>query len=153
MIRRLYIKVTLKLLLLVVTIGKSSKLGKCLQNKRCSLHYLLMLFHTVISSLFSWQSAKLVTFLHLKIEFHRSYILTLITNFSMVVAKLPIMAKLNVILKSEFLNTWEFRHVLGKELKVMMILPIQTTFYSAITGLILKISPFSLTTTTTLKFP
>ena len=60
---------------------------------------------TVISCLFSRLSAELVTFLHLKTKFHRSYILALFTNFSVVAAMLPIMTKLNVILKSECVNT------------------------------------------------
>ena len=37
-----------------------------------------------VSSLFSRLSAKLVTFLHLKTEFHRTYVQTLFTNFSVV---------------------------------------------------------------------
>ena len=64
---------------------------------------------------------------------------------------LPIMAKLSVILKSECVNSWEFLHSLGKELKVMMILPLKNIFYSAITHLILKISQFLQQTTITLK--
>ena len=59
---------------------------------------------------------KIVTFLHLKTKFHRSYVLALFTNFSVVAAMLPIMAKLSVILKSECAKTWEFLHSLGKEL-------------------------------------
>ena len=50
------------------------------------------------------------------------------------------MAKLNVIFRSNFVSTLEFLHSLGKELKVMVILPLKTIFYSAITHLILKIS-------------
>ena len=61
------------------------------------------------------------------------------------------MAKLNVIFRSNFVSTLEFLHSLGKELKVMVILPLKTIFYSAITHLILKISYFLLPTTTTLK--
>ena len=94
--------------------------------------------HTVISDLFSRLNARLVTFLHLKTKFHRSYVLT----FTVVAAMLPIMAKLSVILKSECANTWEFLQSLGKELKMMMILPLKNIFYSAITRLILKISQF-----------
>ena len=63
-----------------------------------------------ISNLFSRLSARLVTFLHLKTKFHRSYVLTLFTNFSIVAAMLPIMAKPSVILISECVNTWEFLH-------------------------------------------
>ena len=44
---------------------------------------------------------------------------------------LPIMAKINIILKSECGNTWEFRHSLGKELKVMMILALKNIFIFA----------------------
>ena len=97
-----------------------------------------------MSNLFSRLSAKLVTFLHLKTKLHRSYILALFTNFSVVAAMLPIMAKLSVILRSEFVNTLEFLHLLGKELKEMMILPLKNTFYSAFTDLILKIFQFLL---------
>ena len=42
-------------------------------------------------------------------------------------------------------------HSLGKELKVMMILPLKNIFYSAITCLILKICQFSLSEATTLN--
>ena len=92
-----------------------------------------------MSDLFSRVSAKLVTFLHLKTKFHHFYVLALFTDFSAVVAMLPIMAKLNVILRSECVNTLEFLRSLGKESKMMMILPLKNTFYSAITHLILKI--------------
>ena len=95
--------------------------------------------------------AKLVTFLHLKTKFHWSCVLALFINFSAVAAMLPIMAKLSVIFKSECVNTWEFLHSLGKELKEMMILPLKSTFYSAITHPILRISQCLLPTTTTLK--
>ena len=64
----------------------------------------------------------------------------------------PIMAKLSIILKSEALFK-QFKHFLnslGKELKVIMILPLKNIFYSAITNLILKISQF-LQPTTTIK--
>ena len=106
---------------------------------------------TVMSILFSRPSAKLVTFLHLKSKFHRSCVLAFFTNFSAVAAMLPIMAKLSVILKSEFVNTLEILHSLGKELQEMMILPLKNTFYSAITHPTLKISQFLLPARTTLK--
>ena len=51
--------------------------------------------------MFSRLSARLVTFLHLKTKFYRSYILALFTSFSVVAAMLPIMAKLTIILRSE----------------------------------------------------
>ena len=51
-------------------------------------------------------------------------------NFNVVAAMLPIMAKLNAILRSECVNTWEFLHSLGQELNVMMILPFKNIFYS-----------------------
>ena len=70
---------------------------------------------SVISDLFSRLSARLVTFTF-KAKFHCSYVLALFTNFSVVVVKLPFMAKLSVILKSECVNTREFLHSLGKEL-------------------------------------
>ena len=76
-----------------------------------------------MSDLFSRLSAKLVTVLHLKTKFHRFYVLALFRNFSAVAAMLPIMAKLNVILRSECVNTWQFLHSLGKEFKMMTILP------------------------------
>ena len=62
-------------------------------------------YYTVISGLFSRASAKLVTFLHLKTKFDRSYVLTLFTSFSVVAEMPPIMAKLNVILSSKCVNT------------------------------------------------
>ena len=77
--------------------------------------------------------------------------MVLFTNFSVVAAMLPIMAKRNVILRSECVNSWEFLYSLGKELKVMMIWPLKIIFYSAITQPILKISQFLLPTTPTLK--
>ena len=55
---------------------------------------------------------------------------------------LPIIKKIRVILKSKCVNTWEFLQSLGRELKVMMIMPLKKIFYSAITHLILKISQF-----------
>ena len=64
--------------------------------------------------MFSGLSARLLTFLHLKTKFHRSYVLALFRSFSVVAAMLPIMAKLSVILKSECANTWEFLHSLGR---------------------------------------
>ena len=69
----------------------------------------------------------------------------------MVAAIGPNMTKLNAILKPQCVNTWEFLHSLGKELKVMMILPLTNIFYSAITHLILKISQFLLPTAASLK--
>ena len=69
--------------------------------------------------------------------------MALFINFSDVDAMLRIMGKLNAILWSECVTTWEFQYPPGKELKVMMILPLNNIFYSAITGLILKISQFS----------
>ena len=95
-------------------------LGKfCLQRRAGISRIMKIKTRTVISCLFSRLSAELVTFLHLKTKFHRSYILALFTNFSVVAAMLPIMTKLNLILKSECVNTEEFRHIPGKELKVI----------------------------------
>ena len=79
--------------------------------------------------------------------------MALFKNFSVVAAMLPIMAKINVILRSECGDTWEFRHSLGKELKVTMILPLKNTFIFAITHLILKISQLPLPAAMTLKLP
>ena len=45
---------------------------------------------------------------HSKIKFLFSYVLALFINLSVVAAKLPIMAKLSAILKSECLNILEF---------------------------------------------
>ena len=56
-------------------------------------------------------SAKLVAFLHLKTKFYYSYVLGLFTNFG-VAAMLPVMEKLNIILRSECVNTWKFLHSL-----------------------------------------
>ena len=86
----------------------------------------------------------LLVTLHLKTEFRCSYFLALFTNFSVVTAILPIMPKLNVILRSECVNTLKFWQSLGKWLKAMMILPLKNVFYFAITCRILKIAPFSL---------
>ena len=82
---------------------------------------------------------KISNFVHFKTKCHLSYILALFTNFSVVAAILRITAKLSVILKSECVNTWEFLHSLGKESKVMTILPLKNIFYSVITHQILKI--------------
>ena len=50
-------------------------------------------------------SAKLVTFLHLKTKFHCPYFLALFINFSLMAAVFLIMAKVNVILRSECVNS------------------------------------------------
>ena len=100
---------------------------------------------------FSRLSAKLVTFLHLTTKFHHSYVFALSTNLSVVAAVLPIVTKLSIILESECVNTWGFLHSLGKELKMVMVLPLKNIFYSAIKHLILKTSKFLLPTTTALK--
>ena len=55
--------------------------------------------------MFSRLNPKLLIILHLKINFHRFYVLALFTNVSVVAAMLPIMAKLSVILRSEYVNT------------------------------------------------
>ena len=83
---------------------------------------------------------KLSIFLHLKTEFHCFYVMSVFRNFSVVAAMLPVTAKLNVILRSEWWNTWELRHSLEKELKVMTIAPLKNILYSAITRLILNFS-------------
>ena len=95
---------------------------------------------------FSTPSSKLVTLVHWKTKFHCSYVLVLFTKFSVMAAMLPIMAKTKLLLRSECVNTWEFWHSLGDD-----DLPLNNIFYFAITHLILKISQFSLPTTTTLK--
>ena len=48
---------------------------------------------------------KISNFFAFKDKFHRSYVLALFTNFSVVAAMLPIMAKLSVILRSECVDT------------------------------------------------
>ena len=90
-----------------------------------------------------WKISNFFTF--------KDKISSLFTNFSVVAAMLPNMTKLNAILWPQCVNTWEFLHSLGKELKVMMILPLTDIFYSAIAHLILKISQFLLPTAATLK--
>lgn len=75
--------------------------------------------------LFSRLSGNLVNVLHLKTEFHRSYILTLVMNL-----------KLNALLRVECVKPLEFRHSVGKQLKAMTILPLKSTFYSAIVYLV-----------------
>ena len=100
-------------------------------------------FFLIINCSLKW---KISIFLYLKIEFHNSYLLALFITFSVMAAMLPITTKLNVML-------WGFfRHKLGKELKTMATLPLKNIFYSAITHLILNISPFSQLTKATLKF-
>ena len=77
---------------------------------------------------------KYKTFLNLKTKFHRrSYVLTLIYEFSGGDAVLSFLAKSNVILRSDSVNTWEFLHSLEKDLKTMTIMPLKNTFYSPIT--------------------
>ena len=61
---------------------------------------------------------------------------------------LPIIAKLNVILKSECMKPYDFLHSLRKGFKEMMILPLKNIFYCAIKNLILKIYQFLLPTIT-----
>ena len=46
-----------------------------------------------------------------------SYVLALVTNFSVAAAMIPIVAKLSVILRSECMSTCEFLHSLGKRVK------------------------------------
>ena len=41
-------------------------------------------------------------------KFHCSYLMTLFIDFSVMDLMLPIMTKLNAILMSECVNTWEF---------------------------------------------
>ena len=82
---------------------------------------------------------------------HSGIILILFINFSVVVAMILIMGKVKVNSISECVNTKEFPHSLGKELKAMKILPLNNTFHSVITGQILRIS--SLPLPTTLKLP
>lgn len=60
---------------------------------------------TAISDCFPSPSVKLLIFLNLKTKFQSSYVLALFTNFSVVDAMLPIIAKLNVIKRSDFVNT------------------------------------------------
>ena len=50
----------------------------------------------------------------------------------MVAAVLPIIAKLNIIIKSEIVNTWEFWHLLGEEVKVAMILTLKNIYFEII---------------------
>ena len=56
---------------------------------------------TVISGLLSRLSAKLVTFLYLKTEIHRSCVPQVFTNLSVLAEMSSFMAKINVILVSE----------------------------------------------------
>ena len=75
--------------------------------------------------------------------------MALFINLSAVAAVLRTMAKLNIS-KSETVIAGEFQCSLEKELKAMMILLLKSIFCSAITRLVLNISPFELRTTTTL---
>ena len=54
---------------------------------------------------------KISNILHLKTKFHRSYVLVLFTNFSVVAVMLPII-KINATLRSECVKTLGFRHSL-----------------------------------------
>ena len=139
------------------------KLSSCgFESRWCHLAKLSLQIRTRINPImktklpycniqFIIQTKCKITFLYLKTKFHRSYVLTLFTTFSVVASMLPIIEKLIVILTSEYVTTWEFLHSLGKELKVMTILPLKNIFYSVIIHLILKIFQFLLPTTTTLK--
>ena len=60
---------------------------------------------TVIFDLLCRLNEKLMIFLYLMTEFHRSYIQALFTNFNLVAAVVPIIAKLNAILRAECMNT------------------------------------------------
>ena len=67
-------------------------------------------------------------FLHLKAEFHCCYVLALFLNFIVVAAMLHIMAKLHLILRLKYVNTWELLYSPGKEIKVIAILSLKNLF-------------------------
>ena len=76
-----------------------------------------------IFELYSRVSASWSISSHSKIKFLFSYVLALFINLSAVAAMLPIMAKLNAILKSEYVNILEFLLSLERERKGITILP------------------------------
>ena len=95
---------------------------------------------------------KINNFLTVKGLISSLYILSLIINFRMVVAGTPLIReKVKAFLRSKYVNNSEYGYSLQKELKVMTILRLKNIFCLAITFLFLKISPFQLPSTTTLK--
>ena len=78
--------------------------------------------------------SNLFTFKDKTPSFLGSYVLELMTNFKVIAAMLPNMAKLSVIIKVK--TPWNFCTHLEM---MMMILPLKNIFYSAITHLILEI--------------
>ena len=73
--------------------------------------------HTIISDLFPRISARLVTFLHLKTKFYRSYVLVLFTNFSVVAKMLPIMVKTKRHFKVRICEHMGISALTGKRVK------------------------------------
>ena len=57
----------------------------------------------------------------------------IVNKFECVTAMLAFMEKLNFLLGSKYVNTWEFLRSLGKKLEAMMILTLKIIFYSGIT--------------------
>ena len=96
-----------------------SRINRIMKNK---LPYCILGFALQIK-------CKLVAFLYLKTGSYRFYVQALFINFRAVTAMLPVTAKLNVILSSEYVNTWEIQHSLGKKLKAMLILPLKNILF------------------------
>ena len=96
-----------------------SRINRIMKNK---LPYCILGFALQIK-------CKLVAFLYLKTGSYRFYVQALFINFRVVTAMLPVTAKLNVILSSEYVNTWEIQHSLGKKLKAMLILPLKNILF------------------------
>ena len=84
-----------------------ARINRIMKNKLpyCNLRFALQI------------KCKISKFLYLKTGSYWSYVQALFINFRVVTAMLPVMAKLNVILSLKYVNTWEFRHSLGKKVK------------------------------------
>ena len=74
-----------------------------------------------------------VNILSLKREFPRSFVLVLFIDFSLLATFLLIIAKLNVIFRSECVDSSEFWHSLVKEWKAIKFLSLKDIFYYPIT--------------------
>ena len=70
-----------------------------------------------------------VNILSLKREFPRSFVLVLFIDFSLLATFLLIIAKLNVIFRSECVDSSEFWHSLVKEWKAIKFLSLKDIFY------------------------
>ena len=97
-------------------------------------------FSTSIFELHSILSESWLIFSHSKIKFRFYYAVILFINLLVVTSVLPIMTKLNAILKSECSNILEFLVFLQKGFRWIMILP-QRNISSEIFHLVLTVLP------------